>query len=64
MNFPIIGTSRIACCALALIALPGAAVQGAELVSTTPREFTSYLQAQAQIAKWGKLVRESGMVNN
>ena len=62
MNFPIIGTSRIACCALALIALPGAAVQGAELVSTTPREFTSYLQAQ--IAKWGKLVRESGMVNN
>ena len=39
-----------------------AAVQGAELVSTTPKEFTSYLQAQ--IAKWDKLVRESGMVNN
>lgn len=39
-----------------------AAAQGAELVSTTPKEFTSYLQAQ--IAKWGKLVRDSGMVNN
>ncbi len=38
-----------------------AAVQGAELATTTPQEFTRHLQAE--IVKWGKLVRESGLVN-
>jgi tripartite-type tricarboxylate transporter receptor subunit TctC len=36
--------------------------QGAELTTSTPREFTTYLQSQ--IAKWGNLVRASGMKNN
>jgi tripartite-type tricarboxylate transporter receptor subunit TctC len=36
--------------------------QGAELAWTTPQEFTTYLNGQ--IAKWGKLVRESGLHNN
>lgn len=35
--------------------------QGAELAWTTPQEFTTYLNGQ--IAKWGKLVRDSGMSN-
>ncbi len=39
-----------------------AIVQGAELATTTPQEFTRHLQAE--IVKWGKLVRESGLVNN
>lgn len=39
-----------------------AAAQGAELTTTTPQEFTNHLQVE--IAKWSKLVRESGMVNN
>jgi len=39
-----------------------AAAQGAELTWTTPQEFTTYLNGQ--VAKWGKLVRESGMQNN
>lgn len=38
-----------------------AAVQGAELATSTPQEFTRHLQAE--IVKWGKLVRESGLVN-
>jgi hypothetical protein len=37
-----------------------AAAQGANSPDT--QEFTSYLNGQ--VAKWGKLVRESGMVNN
>jgi len=36
--------------------------QGAELVSNSPQAFTMYLKSQ--IAKWGKLVRESGLSNN
>lgn len=36
--------------------------QGAELTTSTPREFTTYLQSQ--IAKWANLVRASGMNNN
>lgn len=36
--------------------------QGAELVSNSPQAFTMYLKSQ--IAKWGKLVRESGLRNN
>lgn len=39
-----------------------AAAQGAELTWTTPQEFTTYLNGQ--VAKWGKLVRESGLSNN
>lgn len=39
-----------------------AAVQGAELATNSPQEFTRHIQAE--VAKWGKLVRESGMVNN
>jgi len=39
-----------------------AASQGAELTWTTPQEFSTYLNGQ--VAKWGKLVRESGMHNN
>ncbi len=39
-----------------------AAIQGAELTWTTPQEFTTYLNGQ--IAKWGKLVREAGIVAN
>jgi tripartite-type tricarboxylate transporter receptor subunit TctC len=39
-----------------------ASAQGAELTWTTPQEFTTYLNGQ--IAKWGKLVRESGMHSN
>ena len=39
-----------------------AAAQGAELTWTTPQEFTTYLNAQ--VAKWGKVVRESGLTNN
>jgi len=39
-----------------------AAGQGAELAWTTPQEFTRHLQAE--VTKWGKLVRDSGMVNN
>ena len=39
-----------------------AAAQGAELTWTTPQEFTTYLNVQ--VAKWGKLVRESGLSNN
>lgn len=39
-----------------------AAAQGAELTWTTPQEFTAYLNGQ--VAKWGKLVRESGLSNN
>jgi tripartite-type tricarboxylate transporter receptor subunit TctC len=39
-----------------------AAVQGAELATNTPQEFTRHIQAE--VAKWGKLVRDSGMVNN
>ena len=39
-----------------------AAAQGAELTWTTPQGFTTYLNGQ--VAKWGKLVRESGLSNN
>ncbi len=39
-----------------------AAVQGAELATNSPQEFTSHLQAE--VVKWGKLVRDSGMVIN
>lgn len=39
-----------------------AAAQGAELTWSTPQEFTTYLNGQ--VAKWGKLVRASGLVNN
>ena len=39
-----------------------AAAQGAELTWTTPQEFTAYLNGQ--VAKWGKLVRTSGLSNN
>lgn len=39
-----------------------AAVQGAELATNTPQEFTKHIQAE--VIKWGKLVQESGMVNN
>lgn len=39
-----------------------AAAQGAELTWTTPQEFTTYLNGQ--VAKWGKLVRDSGLSNN
>jgi tripartite-type tricarboxylate transporter receptor subunit TctC len=39
-----------------------AAVQGAELATNTPQEFTRHIQTE--VAKWGKLVRDSGMVNN
>lgn len=38
-----------------------AAAQGAELTWTTPQEFTAYLNGQ--VAKWGKLVHESGLSN-
>lgn len=36
-----------------------AASQGAELVSTTPHEFAAYIQAQ--IDKFGKVVKATGM---
>ncbi len=39
-----------------------AAAQGADLVVNSPQEFTTYVQAQIQ--KWAKLVRESGMKND
>lgn len=39
-----------------------AAVQGAELATNTPQEFTKHIQSE--VAKWGNLVRASGMVNN
>ncbi len=39
-----------------------AAAQGAELTWTTPQEFTTHLNGQ--LAKWGKLVRDSGLSNN
>jgi tripartite-type tricarboxylate transporter receptor subunit TctC len=39
-----------------------ATVQGAEVVWTTPQEFTSHLQNE--VAKWGKLVRDAGIVAN
>jgi len=39
-----------------------AAIQGAEVVWTTPQEFTSHLQNEVE--KWGKLVRDAGVVAN
>jgi tripartite-type tricarboxylate transporter receptor subunit TctC len=39
-----------------------AAVQGAELATNSPQEFTKHIQSE--VAKWGKLVRASGMMNN
>ncbi len=39
-----------------------AAAQRADLVVNSPQEFTTYVQAQIQ--KWAKLVRESGMKND